>query len=120
LILTNLIAKKKQQYLNELRIKSLTSKKSHLIKSFTILRNLSGKLRYHFIKWKEAAAENTLALEMHEEGPVREEVFEAKARFMNLRALMKSEGYDDKDIEDAIKQEKGRQSNLILKGLRRM
>ena len=57
---------------------------------------------------------------MHEEGPVREEVFEAKARFMNLRALMKSEGYDDKDIEDAIKQEKGRQSNLILKGLRRM
>jgi hypothetical protein len=77
-------------------------------------------LRFHFIKWKEGAAEKTLALEMHEEGPVREQVFEAKARFMNIKALMKEEGYDDKDIADAINVETGRQSNLILKGLRRM
>lgn len=43
---------------------------------------------------------------MHEEGPIREEVFEIKAQFKNLKKLMEDEGYDEKDIIEALKQEK--------------
>lgn len=69
--------RRKQQYLNDLRVRSLLSRKDHLVKSFTILHSIGNKLRHFFLRWKETANERTLALEMHEEGPVREEVFEA-------------------------------------------
>lgn len=45
---------------------------------------------------------------MHEEGPVREEVFDARSEFKNLKNFMNDEGYDDKHIADALKQEKDR------------
>ena len=45
---------------------------------------------------------------MYEEGPLREEVFEAKAEFNNLKKLMEDEGYDTKEIEVALKEEKAR------------
>ncbi len=49
-----------------------------MLKSFTLLRNIGNKMRHFFLKWKEGANERTLAKEMHEEGPIREEVFEIK------------------------------------------
>ena len=45
---------------------------------------------------------------MNEEGPVREEVFEERLQFLNLKDLMHKEGYEEKDIADALNQEKGR------------
>lgn len=57
---------------------------------------------------------------MHEEGPIREQVFEAKAVLQNLKSLMQSEGYDNKQIEEALKKEKERQAQLMLKSVKRM
>jgi len=57
---------------------------------------------------------------MHEEGPVREEVFEERIKYENMKDLMKKEGYEEKDIADALNTEKGRQSDLILKSVKRM
>jgi hypothetical protein len=73
-----------------------------MIKSFTILHTIGNKLRHFFMKWKEGASERTLAMEMHDEGPIREEVFYIKAKLKNLRRLMAEEGYDEKDIQAAL------------------
>jgi hypothetical protein len=35
---------------------------------------------------------------MHEEGPVREQVFEDRIFFENCKSFMKAEGYDSHDI----------------------
>lgn len=45
---------------------------------------------------------------MQEEGPVREEVFEIKAQYKNLKSLMEDEGYNEKDINEALNEEKKR------------
>lgn len=45
---------------------------------------------------------------MHEEGPIREEVFEERIKYENLKDLMKNEGYEDKDIASALNAEKDR------------
>lgn len=84
--------------MNDLRVKSLLCTKEHLIKSFTILHSLGNKVRHFFLRWKDAAYERSTALEMHEEGPVREEVFEANVQLKNLKEFMAKEGYDPKDI----------------------
>ena len=84
--------------MNDLRVKSLCSRKEHLSKSFAILHSIGNKLRHFFLKWRDASNEKTLALEMHEEGPVREEVFESKAVLKNLKEFMTKEGYDEKEI----------------------
>lgn len=77
-----------------------------MIKSFTILHNIGNKMRHFFLKWRDMSNERTLALEMHEEGPVRAEVFEAKVTLKNLKAFMSTEGYDNKEIEEALNSEK--------------
>eukprot|EP00347_Sterkiella_histriomuscorum_P005910 403354803 len=118
-ILTKLVMRRKQQYLNDLRVRSLLSKKEHMIKSFTILQCVGNKLRHFFLKWKETANERTVALEMHEEGPIREEVFEANIQLKNIKEFMSKEGYDPKDIQEALKKEKDRQKTLLLKGVKR-
>ena len=64
------------------------SNKEHLIKSFTILHSIGNKLRHFFQKWRDTANERTLALEMHEEGPVRDEWFDAKMQLKNIKELM--------------------------------
>lgn len=50
--------------------------------------NIGNKLRFFFTQWKNGSDERTLAKEMHEEGPVREEVFEQRILFSNLVDLM--------------------------------
>ena len=45
---------------------------------------------------------------MHTEGPVREEIFEDNIKLKNLKNFMKKEGYEAKDIDQAIKDEKQR------------
>jgi hypothetical protein len=57
----------------------MISRKEQMIKSFTILHTIGNKVRYFFQKWKEGANELTLAKEMHEEGPIREEVFDIQS-----------------------------------------
>ena len=106
-------------YWREFRVKSLDARKESMVKFYNVLHTLSNKVRYFFQKWKESSNERTLALEMHNEGPVREQVFELKAQFKNLKGLMNEQGYDEKDVQDAIKQEKARQAQLLLKGIRR-
>jgi hypothetical protein len=73
------VLRKKQQYWGDFRIKSLDARKESTIRFYNILHTLSNKLRYFFQKWKEMSNERTLAMEMHDEGPIREEVFELKA-----------------------------------------
>lgn len=43
---------------------------------------------------------------MHEEGPIREEVFEERIKYKNLKCLMRTEGYEEKEIAEAIDGEK--------------
>lgn len=74
--------------MNDLRVKSLLAKRERLVKSFTILHNLGNSMRAHFLKWKEWSQEQTLAIEMQEEGPIREEVLEAKIQLNNLKNFM--------------------------------
>lgn len=51
-------------------------------------------MRHYFLKWKEVSNEKTLVKEMHEEGPIRDQVFEAEVEYKNLKNFMKVEGYD--------------------------
>ncbi len=57
---------------------------------------------------------------MQEEGPIREQVFEDRIVFSNIVDFMQREGYEDKEIAGALNQEKQRQSQLVLKTVRRM
>jgi hypothetical protein len=45
--------------------------------------------------WKEAAAKRSLAKELNEEGPVREEDFNYKSELRNINRMLKDEGYDE-------------------------
>jgi len=90
------------------------------MKQFTILFSIGNQVRHFFLKWKHQSNERSLAKEMNEEGPVREEVFEERIKYENLKCLLKDEGYEERDIAGALNQEKGRQSTLILKSVRRM
>ena len=57
---------------------------------------------------------------MNEEGPIREEAFQYRVELINLTDFLKKEGYDDKEILDALKEEKSKQNNLMLRTVRRM
>ena len=109
-ILSSLLLRRKQLHWRDFRINSLDARKASAIKFYNVLHTLSNKVRHFFQRWREAACERTLALEMHEEGPIREQVFELKAEFKNLKGLMNEEGYDDKDMHQAIQGEKARQA----------
>lgn len=69
-----------------------------MLKSFTILQNIGKQMRHFFLKWKEMSNERSLLKEMHEEGPVREEVFEAAHEMRNLKKFMTKEGYNEKEV----------------------
>lgn len=75
-ILNNLILRRKTQYLSDLKYQTLGLYKSNVFKAFTVMHNMSNKLRQCFNKWKKHSNFNTLVKEMNEEGPVREEMFE--------------------------------------------
>jgi hypothetical protein len=60
--------------------------------------------------WKEQAALTSLAKEMQEEGPRREEIFEDRILLVNTKDLLAKEGYNEKEIEDGLKEEMSRQS----------
>ena len=53
--------------------------------------------------WKEAAAKSSLAKELNEEGPVREEDFNYKSELKNINRMLKDEGYDDQEIGQALR-----------------
>jgi len=79
-------------------MRTLAKKKVEQIKGFTILLNIGNMVRFYFNNWKESANKASLSKEMHEEGPIREEIFEDKIVLSNIRDLMKSEGYHEKDV----------------------
>lgn len=60
--------------------------------------------------WKEAAAKHSLAKELNEEGPVREEDFNYKSELRNINRMLKDEGYDEQDIGQALRLENSKQS----------
>ena len=55
---------------------------------------------------------------MHNEGPVREEIFHDKQVLHNLKTFMTKEGYEEKDIEQVLKNNRSRE--MMLKAVRRM
>lgn len=61
-----------------------------------------------------------MAKEMHEEGPRREEIFEDRILFLDSKDLLTKEGYDEKEIEQGLKEELDRQGQLMLKSVRRI
>ena len=63
-------------YYNDLKYRTNNKYKQNVTKVFTIIHNLSNKARAYFLQWKEITNKLALAQELHEEGPVREEVFE--------------------------------------------
>jgi hypothetical protein len=102
-ILNNLIQRKKCAYLAELKFRTLGSYKHNVIKAYTVLHNVSNKLRVYFQRWKDSTAKSELSEEMHWEGPVREEIFEERINMKNLENLMREEGYSEEDIQLALK-----------------
>ena len=52
----------------------------------------------------------SLAKEMQKEGPRREEIFEDRILLVNTKDLLAKEGYNEKEIEDGLKEEMSRQS----------
>jgi hypothetical protein len=40
-------------------------------------------MRYHFMKWKKNGEKMTVAVEMEEEGPIREKIFEEAIKLKN-------------------------------------
>jgi hypothetical protein len=53
------------------------------------------KMRVYFLKWKHNTEKDLLALEMHNEGPVREQIFEERINLKNLEKFMGEEGYSE-------------------------
>lgn len=70
--------------------------------------------------WKKGSDCKTLAKEMNEEGPIREQVFEERILLQNHKNFMSKEGFDEKEIQQALKDEKARQGTLMLKSVCRM
>jgi hypothetical protein len=71
-------------------------------KALTILHAFSNRKRHMFNTWRRNADLKTLAKEMEEEGPIREQVFEHKMNFMNCVDFLTEEGYDNEDIKEAL------------------
>ena len=48
--------------------------------------------------WKDATEQDITAKEMHNEGPIREKIFEEKIKLKNCENLLKDEGYTESEI----------------------
>jgi hypothetical protein len=77
-------------------------------------------VRVYFLRWKERDLNEQLKVELNEEGPVREQIFNHNIHFTNIISLMKQEGYAHSDIIQALKSGQTKQNGLILKSLSRM
>jgi hypothetical protein len=58
--------------LAELKFRTLDSYKQNVYKAYTVLHNISNKMRVYFQRWKDTTEKIQLDEEMHFEGPVRE------------------------------------------------
>jgi hypothetical protein len=81
---------------------------------------ISNKARTYFQRWKETAQKQTVIIELNEEGPVREEVFEQRQILENCKNFMRDEGYHEKEIEQVLKCGVVDKKGLILKAINRM
>ena len=62
----------------------------------------------------------TLATDLYETGPVREQDYHYKSELRNIKDLMKSEGYDEEDTGKALTQHNDAKRQLMLKAIRRL
>lgn len=87
---------------------------------FAVIHNLSNKTRAYFQRWIENSAKIALHKEMHEEGPIREEVFEQRQLLENCKSFMRDEGYGEREIQSVLKGGSIDKKGLLLKGIKRM
>ena len=85
-------------YYNDLKYRTANRHKQNLTKAYTVIHHLCNKTRGYFLHWKEVSAKAALAQELHEEGPIREEVFEQRQVLENCKNFMRDEGYDEREI----------------------
>mmetsp|Transcript_8816 Transcript_8816/g.8151 ORF Transcript_8816/g.8151 Transcript_8816/m.8151 type:complete len:167 (+) Transcript_8816:1267-1767(+) len=76
-------------------------------------------MRVYFLKWKESKDKDQLSLEMHNEGPIREKIFEERINFKNLEKMMAEQGYSEQERDLALKKGQEKQFHQLLKGVRR-
>jgi hypothetical protein len=114
-----LINKKRHQYFIDFRLRCMRKSEQDMHKALTILHAVSNRKRHMFNKWRTNADLMTLAKEMEEEGPIREQVFEHKMNFMNCVDFLTAEGYDNEDIKEALVDGVAKQNYLIEKGVAR-
>jgi len=97
-ILSNLLVRRMTSYYSELKYRTVSKRKQDMHKAFTVMHCLSNKLRQYFTLWKQNLENENLVLEVKDEGPIREEVFDQRQVLENCKKLMKQEGYSDSDI----------------------
>jgi hypothetical protein len=107
-------------YLSDLKHKTAIKNKQDLHKLFTILHSLSGKMRQYFLRWKQENNNRKLVEELNEEGPIRELWFEQRQLLENCKLFMKDEGYNQRDIDLALKQGNEGHLTLLRKAVARM
>ena len=61
---------------------------------------ISNSTRDAFNRWKKKAYYEQTVIEVNEGGPVVEEVLESQMDVMNLKSLMKSEGFNEYQVEE--------------------
>jgi hypothetical protein len=59
-------------------------------------------LRQAFQSWRDRSDKSSLAIELYEEGPIREQDFNYKSEMSNLKDMLIQEGYDDSEIARAL------------------
>jgi len=59
-------------------------------------------LRDVFQRWRYQTEQKSLAIELHEEGPIREQDFNYKSELRNLKDMLTYEGYDDAEMFKAL------------------
>lgn len=96
------VLRRKGQYFGEFKIKCNQKKSDNWVKGFTIIGNFTKSLRWHFQQWREGAELRSVAKEMHEEGPIREDAFDKRNKLINLTDFLHKEGYDDQEILGAL------------------
>lgn len=80
-ILTDLFNRKKQSYFNSLKFRVANMHSQGMKKVTTMIRNWNNKLRAYFERWKQRDQNELMKIEMNEEGPIRDEIFEDNITF---------------------------------------
>jgi hypothetical protein len=83
-IFNNLINMRKLRYWNDLKGRTLLKHKQRKHKMHTVMQKVLHKVRAYFMRWKQSADGKTLAEELHDEGPIREQIFEDRIVLKNL------------------------------------